>query len=83
MSDVLLFEDKVSEWVRSKALVMFSVSGSFKAKYSREWGLGRGGQFRERELPQRNYLISETRGQRQHGWWLWPLGPNSVLENQV
>lgn len=62
MSDVLLCEDKVSEWVRSKTLVMFSVSGSFKAKYSREWKLGRGGQFREKKVIQRNYLISETRG---------------------
>ena len=46
---------KVSKWVRSKALVMFSVSGSLKAKYSREWKLGRGGQFGEKRVIQRNY----------------------------
>ena len=83
VSDVLLFEDKVSEWVTRKALVMFSVSGSFKAKYSREWKLGRGGQFREKRVIQRNYLISETRGSEAAWVWLWPLGPDSVLESQV
>lgn len=41
---------------------MCYVLGSLKAKYSREWKLGGGGEFREKRVTRRNYLISATRG---------------------